>query len=295
VRTPHKLEFNTDSTGFFRFCGLPEDLDATVQAGYSGTFTGEVAVSTHGSPLTFENLALPAFTPNTAKGVVRGAVVSLDGAPINGARVEAPMWGIATLSRVDGTFSLDGVPSGTQLLIVRHLGFDATRLTVNVSRRQPVEVTVTLGPSLNVLDPVLVTARRNSALDKDGFTARRRAGWGRYFTSTDIEKRNPQYLSDVLTAVPGVRVDHRPGGATISTNEVTTILSGGRPGVCPAFWVDGTLWRSVEPGDIDQFVSPREIAGIEVYKPRETPAQFRTLDDCLTIVVWTQPPTPVAQ
>jgi hypothetical protein len=76
---------------------------------------------------------------------------------------------------------------------------------------------------------------------------------------------------------------------------VTTILSGGRPAACPAFWVDGTLWRSVEPGDIDQFVSPREIAGLEVYKPRETPAQFRTLDDCLTIVVWTQPPTPVAQ
>ena len=295
ARTPHKLETGSDSTGFFKFCGLPDDLDATVQAGYSGSFTGEVSVSTQGSPLTFESLALPAFTPNTAKGTVRGAVISLGGNPISGARVEAPMWSVAALTRADGTFNLDGVPTGTQALIVRHLGFDVTRLTVNVTRRQPVEVRVTLGPSLNVLDPVLVTARRNYALDKSGFTARRRSGWGKYFTSTDIEKRSPQLLSDVLTAVPGIRVDHRPGGATISPNEMTTILSGGRPGACPAFWVDGTLWRSIEPGDIDQFVSPREIAGLEVYKPRETPVQFRTMDDCLTIVVWTQPPTPAVR
>ncbi|HST06678.1 MAG TPA: carboxypeptidase regulatory-like domain-containing protein [Gemmatimonadaceae bacterium] len=295
VRTPHKLEAPSDSTGFFKFCGLPDDLDATVQAGYSGSFTGEVAVSTHDSPLTFENLALPAFTPTTAKGIVRGAVVGLDGNPISGARVEAPMWGVAALTRADGSFNLDAVPTGTQLLIVRHLGFDATRVTVNVTRRQPVELRVTLGPSVNVLDPVLVTARRNYALDKDGFTARRRTGWGTYFTSTDIEKRNPQYLSDMLTAVPGIQVNHRPGGATISTTQLNTILGGGRPSSCPTFWVDGTQWRSVEPGDIDQFVSPREVAGLEVYKPREAPVQFRTIDDCVTIVVWTQPPTPVAQ
>jgi hypothetical protein len=295
VRTPHKLEAPSDSTGFFKFCGLPDDLDATVQAGYSGSFTGEVAVSTHGSPLTFENLALPAFTPTTVKGIVRGSVVSLDGNPINGARVEAPMWGVAALTRADGTFNLDAVPTGTQLLIVRHLGFDATRVTVNVTRRQPVEIKVTLGPSINVLDPVLVTARRNYALDKNGFTARRRTGWGTYFTSTDIEKRNPQYLSDMLTAVPGIRVDHRPGGATISTTRQDAILGGGRPSACPVLWVDGTQWRSVEPGDIDQFVSPREVAGIEVYKPRQAPVQFTVIDDCVTVVVWTQPPTPVAQ
>jgi carboxypeptidase family protein len=295
VRTPHKLEANADSAGFFKFCGLPEDLDATVQAGYSGTFTGEVAVSTHGSPLTFENLALPGIAGTTAKGSVRGAVLALDDNPINGARVEAPMWGAAVVTRADGSFNLDGLPTGTQLLIVRHLGFEATRVTVNVTSRQPVEIRVRLGPSVNILDPVLVTARRNYALDKDGFTARRRTGWGTYFTYADIEKRNPQYLSDLLTAVPGVRVDHRPGGATIQVNQLNTILGGGRPGSCPTFWVDGTQWRSVEPGDIDQFVSPRELAGVEVYKPREAPVQFRTIDDCLTIVVWTQPPAPVGQ
>jgi len=152
---------------------------------------------------------------------------------------------------------------------------------------------VRLGPSVNVLDPVLVTARREYTLDKDGFTARRRTGWGRYFTSTDIEKRNPQYLSDMLTEVPGIRVDHRPGGATIREDRRSTILGGGRPGSCPTVWVDGTQWRSVEPGDIDEFVSPREVAGLEVYKPGEAPVQFRAIDDCVTLVVWTQPPAPV--
>ena len=167
---------------------------------------------------------------------MRGAVVWLDGNPISEARVEAPMWGVAALSRADGTFNLNAVPTGTQLLMTFITsGSMSTRVTVNVTRRQPVEIRVTLGPSVNVLDPVLVTARRNYALDKDGFTARRRAGWGKYFTSTDIEKRNPQYLSDMLTAVPGIQVDHRPGGATISTTEVwTRSWAAGRPSACPS-------------------------------------------------------------
>lgn len=295
VRTPHKLEATSDSAGFFKFCGLPEDLDATVQAGYSGTWTGEVAISTHGSPLTFENLALAAFTPASVKGVVRGSVVGLDDRPVNGARVEAPMWGAVAMTSADGSFSLDGVPTGTQLLVVRRLGFEPARVTVNITSRQPVQIRVTLGPAVNQLDPVLVTARRNYALDKDGFSARRRTGWGKYFTYADIEKRNPQYLSDMLTQVSGIRVDHRPGGATVREDRRSTILGGGRPGgSCPTVWVDGTQWRSVEPGDIDQFVSPREVAGLEVYKPGEAPVQFRAIDDCVTLVVWTQPPVPAS-
>ena len=295
VRTPHKLEATADAKGFFKFCDLPEDLDATVQAGYSGTFTGEVAVSTHGSPLTFENLALAAVTPVAVKGIVLGAVVSLDDHPVTGARVEAPMWGAAVMTNADGSFILPGVPTGTQLLIIRHLGFEAARVTVNVTSRQPVEIRVTLGPAVNQLDPVLVTARRNLVLDKDGFTARRRTGWGKYFTAEDIEKRNPQYLSDMLTQVPGIRVDRRPGGATVREDRRTSILGGGRPGgSCPTVWVDGSQWRSVEPGDIDQFVSPREVAGLEVYKPGDAPVRFRALDDCITLVVWTQPPVPVS-
>ena len=289
VRTPHQLRADADSTGFFRFCGLPADLDAVVQGERSGISTGEVAISTHGSQLTFENLAIASSSENSKKGTVRGTVVSLDNQPVKAARVEAPMWGVAVVTKDDGTFNLEGIPTGTQLIIVRHIGFEVERVTVNVTSRQPIEVRVTLGPSVNVLDPVLVTARANYVLEKDGFTARQRTGWGKYFTGEQIQKRNPQNLTDILTDVPGVRVTRGIGGATVQSERASYILGGGRGGACTRVWVDGYEWHIAEPGDIDTFVSPRDVIGLEVYKPNEAPVQYRGVDDnCIVLVVWTR-------
>ena len=289
VRTPHQLRADADSTGFFRFCGLPADLDAVVQGERSGVSTGEVAISTHGSQLTFENLAIASSSGTTMKGTVRGTVVSLENQPVKGARVEAPMWGVAVVTKDDGTFNLEGVPTGTQLIIVRHIGFEVERVTVNVTSRQPIEVRVTLGPSVNVLDPVLVTARANYALDKNGFTARQHTGWGKYFTREDIAKRKPYQVSDLMRDVPGIRVVRGIAGASIQDNSARYILGGGRGGSCTRVWVDGYEWRMVDAGDIDTFVQPPDIIGLEVYKAHEAPIQYRGVDDnCITILMWTR-------
>jgi len=291
VRTPHQLHADVDSTGFFRFCGLPADLDAVVQGERSGVSTGEVAISTHGSQLTFENLAIASSNENSRKGSVRGTVVSLENQPVKAARVEAPMWGVAVVTKDDGTFNLEGVPTGTQLIIVRHIGFEVERVTVNVTSRQPIEVRVTLGPSVNVLDPVLVTARANYALDKNGFTARQRTGWGKYFTREDIARRKPYQVSDLLREVPGIRVVRGIAGASIQDAGASAryILGGGRGGSCTRVWVDGFEWRVVDAGDIDTFVQPSDVIGLEVYKAHEAPIQYRGVDDnCITILMWTR-------
>ena len=161
-------------------------------------------------------------------------------------------------------------------------------MPVNVTSRQPTVLNVVLGPRVTVMDPVLVTARRNYALEKDGFLARQRSGWGTYFGHDEIEKRNPDRLTDILTAVPGIRIARGVGGASIVSDRQTSILGGGRGG-CARLWVDGTEWRLIDPGDADAFISPREIAGLEVYKPGTAPVQFRSMDDrCVTVIVWTQ-------
>jgi hypothetical protein len=295
IHTPHELHASTDSSGFFRFCGLTEDLDATVQATYGGVSTGEVAVSTRGTPLTFENLTVPSMSVAApVTGIIRGKVLSLDDQPVQGARVEVPMWGGAVLTDKDGNFTLDGVRVGTQLLIIRHVGFEPTRTAVNVTSRQPVEMRVTLGPVVNQLDPVLVTARRNYVLDKVGFSARQRNGDGTFFTADDIAKRNPQYITDMMRSVPGIRVDHYAGSTSVRTEKLTTILSNGAGGRCPTVWVDGNQWHSAAD-QIDEFVFPREVAGLEVYKPGEAPMRFRDIEDCVTIVIWTQLSLPDAQ
>jgi Carboxypeptidase regulatory-like domain len=288
-RTPHELRTNTDSSGFFKFCRLDERLDAAVQASRGGVFTGEVLVSTKGAPLSFENLAL-AVSPasKAARGSVTGTVFSLDNKPLAGARVEAPMWERAAVTSVDGTFTLDQLPTGTQLLVVRHVGFEPTRTSINVTSRQPTQLRVTLGPFVNALDPVFVMARRNYVLEKSGFDERQRAGWGTYFTATDIEKRNPNYLSDMFTQVNGIRVDHSLGGAVIREDGTNTILGGGRGGSCVRMYVDGNVFRLIDPGDIDAFVSPKEVVGLEIYRSKDAPAQYRGLDECVIILVWTQ-------
>jgi hypothetical protein len=164
VATPHELQTETDSAGFFKFCGLPEDLDGTVRATHSGVSTGEVPVVTSGNPLTFQNLTIAPPRLFPIRGIVGGTVFSVDDKPLEGARVEALPSRVSNVSKNDGTFSLGEVPIGTQLLVVSHVGFAPVSVSVNVTSRQPTDVRVTLGPNINIKDPAMGTAGRNYAL-----------------------------------------------------------------------------------------------------------------------------------
>jgi hypothetical protein len=165
VRTPHELLTGTDSSGFFKFCGLPGDLDGTVQATHSGVSTGEVPVVTSGNPLTFENLTIAPPRVIPTRGFVRGTVFSVDDKPIGGARVEAFPSRVSNVTKDDGTFSLGEVPTGTQLVLVSHSGFAPVGVSVNVTSRQPTDIRVTLEPNINIKDPAVVTARQYYALE----------------------------------------------------------------------------------------------------------------------------------
>lgn len=60
------------------------------------------------------------------------------------------------------------------------------------------------------------------------------------------------------------------------------------PNGCVSVWIDGTQWQQLEPGDIDDFVKPYELAAIEIYSSSMTPAEFqRGGSSCMTVVAWT--------
>ena len=42
------------------------------------------------------------------------------------------------------------------------------------------------------------------------------------------------------------------------------------------YYVDGTPWQTMTPGDIDNFVRPDELVAVEVYHGSKTPPQFQT-------------------
>jgi hypothetical protein len=121
-----------------------------------------------------------------------------------------------------------------------------------------------------------------------GFDDRRRGGSGRFFTSTDIEHMHPHDVSDVLRQAPGVSL------ATDNSHHVTIRMRGEQESCTPAIFVDGKQLINWELADLDGLVQPEEVAGMEVYTPSMTPAQFRTKQGCGTILVWTRTPDRLA-
>ena len=189
--------------GTYRICGLPGDVDGNVQAEFNGRKTTEVHVKMdEANPLGFQSLRIgttvveeiPADTAGGAKKAVAqgdtakrlrgparltGKVVNAAGAPVSNARVDVSGTGAATLSREDGSFGFSDLPSGTQALVVRQLGFEPVEVAVELSGKAPRQVTVTLAKPARVLDPVAVTATGSKdGLDPVGGGPRKKNGFG---------------------------------------------------------------------------------------------------------------------
>ncbi|HEY7394239.1 MAG TPA: carboxypeptidase-like regulatory domain-containing protein [Gemmatimonadaceae bacterium] len=138
-----------DSAGLYKICGLPADMSGKVQVFRNGVSSGEV-------PVEAENgLAVRAFSIvarheavaevkndsgkvlRVAKGSARvtGKVTDKNGRPLEGARVtlQGASGGATVISRANGEFALDSLPSGTQALVVRKLGYAVTEQAVELS------------------------------------------------------------------------------------------------------------------------------------------------------------------
>jgi hypothetical protein len=218
----------------------------------------------------------------SGKASVSGKVV-LEGTPTNaGSRVELVGTDIVALTNEKGEFTLRGLPSGSRALLARHLGFVPQTIAVDLSSLGERRVTITLPKFVAMMDPVLVTARRSAALDRVGFNARRRSGFGYYIGPDRLEQMHPIQVMDILRLVPGIRVNYGPDGETVSSSRD---LGNG----CVVYYVDDMPFLEMSPGDINHFVTGGEVVAIEVYQGYSVPAQYmRTGGSCTTIVLWTR-------
>jgi hypothetical protein len=215
--------------------------------------------------------------PSEIPSHVRGRVVGEGGLPLPGAIV-AFRGGPRVIADSGGAWTLRVYVSGTRTLEARAIGYYPAFVPVDVIRgAAPMEVA--LQPLKTVLDTVRVVARFSSDAD-NGFEQRRRSLTGRFITRSDIDRRVAFASSELLRQVPGVRTE---GG----------IRMRGPFGDCsPSLFIDGRLVPS--PGgalstlDLDMFVQPEHIAGIEIYQT-VVPPQFQlALEPCGSIVVWTR-------
>jgi hypothetical protein len=294
--------------GTYRICGLPGGVDGTVQAEFKGRKTAEVrVVMDEANPLGFQSLRIgttvvedaPAAdtrktttvakgdtAPTRLRGPARltGRVINAAGAPVANARVDVSGTGAVALSRDDGTFGFTDLPSGTQALVVRQLGFEPVEMPVELSARAPKQVTVTMSKPARVLDPVAVVAERSKdGLDQVGFAHRKKIGFGYFMGPEDIQQRQATRMTDLFRTVPSLRVV--PSGMDYVVESARDAMGG-----CVNYVVDGSPYKSLFAGDVDRLMPPNDVAAIEVYTGSNTPAEFQSPGNssCTTIVMWSK-------
>ena len=311
-RVPRVREDRSGPDGVFRICGLPSEMTGTVQALHNGVTTSEVKVTIEGQPLVIQGLRIgsaetvvaandtaaqarareqaqaagqrfSAATMRKGQASLTGRVTNGAGAPIVGARVDVLGTPGATLTRENGEFSLAELPSGTQTVVVRQIGFAPVEQAVELSTRAPARVTIALTRAAQVLAPVAVTANADAGLDKVGFTQRKRASGGYFVTAEDIAKRAPNLLTDVFRTIPSLRVV--PSGTDYVIESARNPTNG-----CVKYYIDGAPWEAIYAGDVDRLLPTWEIAAIEVYNGSNTPMQFQSpgSSGCASIVIWSK-------
>lgn len=297
-RAPRVREATIGADGTYRICGLPAQLDGKVQVLKGPLTSGEISISFGQDVLFLRSMSIaqpaaavadapsdsgaPAPVARITSGTARltGKVLNNAGRPLGGARVQLEGTTRAAVSRPTGEFVLDSLPPGTQNVSVRLLGFAPVEQAVDLASREPRSVTIRMTEFVPVLEGVRVTAARERALDVVGFARRKRTGQGHYLEGERINN-NALNFSDVMRTVPGIRIAQAGGRQVITSSR--------SPNGCVMVWVDGTAWQQLEPGDIDDFVKPHELAALEVYTPATVPGEFSQARgaSCTTIVAWT--------
>jgi len=296
-KLPMVREATVDSSGAYRICGLPAPLTGKLQVFRNGVSSGEVPAGIESGSLGLRSLSIAAVrTAATAgergapgvrlsRGVARvtGVVVDKRGRPIADARVIVLGSGVAAVSQLSGEFALDSLPSGTQSLEVRALGFDATEQAVELASATPAQVRIVMSDYVPVLKTVNVDASADKGLTNVGYLKRKQTGLGYFMDGKDL-RTDALRFTDAMRLAPGLKV-------VATSDGMNHVLRSSREagGGCVVFVVDGTKWTETTPGDLDSYVRPSELRGVEVYSSATVPAEFQQFGQstCMAVVIWT--------
>lgn len=288
-----------DSTGLYKICGLPKDMSGKVQVFRNGVSSGEVPAEITNGFVGLRGFSI-ASTQHVVevkgdsgkvkrlfKGVakVTGRVVDKKGQPLRDARVALQGGTSAVaLTNSNGVFTLDSLPSGTQSIQVRKLGYAVEEEAVELSAAKPATINMTMDDAVPLLQTMRVEAAADKALSDLGYLSRKQTGMGYYMDGKQINNTAISF-SDVMRVAPGLRITPAGDGRSYVIQDARSPAGG-----CVVFWVDGVEWQEMTPGDIDTYVRPDEVVAVEVYHGSTTPPQFQKAgqSSCAAVVVWTR-------
>ena len=284
----------TGTSGAFAFCGLPTGADLVLSAESGDAQSGVVEIRVPPSRLLVRDLWLShadsviavyadSTAPDSARQLlatlrrgpsrVSGSVRTDKGKVVANADVSVPGTGLSSRTTSSGAFSIAGLPSGTQTVEVRALGFEPKRVTVDLLRDRVASVDIVLDRPVHTLDAVTIFGKAGPGIA--AFDRRRRGGWGRFLTPNDIQQRNASRVTDLFRMMPGVRVVPTSGFGN------TILIRNCRPTV----YLNGMRMPDDAASDIDMLASPNEMTAVEVYTAAGRPAEFWG-NACGSVVLW---------
>jgi hypothetical protein len=230
--------------------------------------------------------SIAAQDPN--RRIVSGRVADSSGTALP--YVNVMMGSSRVITSDSGRFSMQVGTGDTFKLLFFRIGYEPSELQVKPGADTTLRVIMT--PVAVRLQAVQVLGTQMSnKLELRGFYGRMRdvergINRGYFITPEDLERRKPNFITQMFEGYPSIRVDQRYGahGAIIrGTNgcAMTVYLDGVR--------IVGKLNpRAEDP--VNQMVKPYEIAGAEIY-PRGigAPPQYQELNgSCGIVLIWTR-------
>ena len=180
----------------------------------------------------------------------------------------------------NGSFRIEGIPGGQQIIKVWRLGYEPTMFTVRFDSVEVavLDVPIVLTPIPVQMPEVVVEAERTRLVTgvMREFYRRKNEGQGWFIDREQILDRHADNFTDIVRLVPGVDVQY------LGNLQSTIRLA---PTCGPLYFLDGVMANE----RMVMALQPEHLAGIEVYHRAATvPPEFNLMGaSCGVIVVWT--------
>jgi hypothetical protein len=304
----------TGQRGDFRLCGIPAGRLLSMQlqhAGFVGaataiTVTGdegvvirELSLSMRSAPTIAELDSLEEVVASrlaesaglgaeeihdelalTGTATLTGTVRSPSGEPVAGAEVhlrDAPPTAVTDDS---GRYVLENLPTGTQVLLVRRLGYNIAEVPVELRGTRDATRDVRLARAVT-LDTTRVIAER-FPLREFEYNRKTQIN-GHLLTLAVIQRLKPKKTSDLIVGMGGYVMQGRGRNAKFLLS-----AQDHPPGTVGCLGANVVI-HGVEGQSLDD-VQPNQIAGIELYRDAASaPLNYAGKADCGLIVIWLRP------
>lgn len=245
------------------------------------------------SLLALALLASPALAVGQDTGTIRGRITdATSGAPLAAVQIRVDGTRIGTQSRADGTYTITGVPPGSQFVSTRRVGYSPDRVAVTVPATAGATQDFSLRAIPTTLNEVVVTALGQTAAQRSLGTAQQSVR-GPEIAETQREN----FINAIQGRVAGVQVISSsgvPGASTSITIRGVSSISGSNQ---PLMIIDGLpmdnktmntgVLASDAPGSLTAFsnrgvdftnrgadLNPEDIESLVVLKGPEASALY---------------------